>query len=589
MSLVESYLNLRNDSLCKLLNEMDETIQLEPLIEYQTLYKQYEKEPEKVKILITQRIDESFNKMCEKIFIENVDINYILGKLYFYEDIKFREKLKSISLDNLIIMMDYNSDIKSNYNYIKKHYYLLLFSLINNKIYENLVNEIEKITIDNLVKITKIITRISYNDINIDSYKNFINDKFDDIELVKKLINFIKENIIDYHENIKASDIDDNKNKNFTELINKYDIRFIIDNMKSNAYLLFEEYYKYVKTRYANYKGHIITFPIKELKNEIKLIKYFMFLISSDKNLLTNHNLSGLKKEKTNINRYVNEILLRIKSYLYDIEDSYNNNYSYYKIKINGTSEKYKNIDLALYKRDISTFQILKYNFAPDNLISSQHITDNLRPYIDMYKSFYLARYPDRDFEIDFIKSSLITKITCLEKDYYIHLALIQYVVLDIIVNNIEGICAKEVSSLLNIKLSLLNETFNSLLKIKIIKRISETKFIFNNEFTYDKSKISIFGLIKKYDDENSSAKAEREFMHDRSIILLCNFVNYAKHNEPFTIDFISEKLSTVVPFKFTRENLENALKDAMKDNYISEIKEGSADSPIQYRYEELE
>lgn len=72
-------------------------------------------------------------------------------------------------------------------------------------------------------------------------------------------------------------------------------------------------------------------------------------------------------------------------------------------------------------------------------------------------------------------------------------------------------------------------------------------------------------------------------------LLFYYNFVNYAKHNEPFTIDFISEKLSTVVPFKFTRENLENALKDAMKDNYISEMKEGSADSPIQYRYEELE
>ena len=80
-----------------------------------------------------------------------------------------------------------------------------------------------------------------------------------------------------------------------------------------------------------------------------KLVKYFMFLISI--------------KDKTNINRYVNEILLRIKTYLYDVEDSYNNNYSYYKIKIVGSSEKYKNANLALYKRDISTFQILKYNF----------------------------------------------------------------------------------------------------------------------------------------------------------------------------------------------------------------------------------
>jgi hypothetical protein len=574
MSLVDNsinrYLNLKNDSLVRLFKEMDENIKLDPLLEYQMLYKQYEKEPETVKTLVKQRIDENFTEMTKKIFIEKADVNYIIGKLYFYEDIKFRDKLKNISIDTLIIMMDYNLDVKENYNYVKKYYYSLLYATINCNIYDFLVNQLDKITIDNFVKLTKIITKISYNDINIDTYKSFINEKFDDIELVKKLIIFIKENIID----IKDTDMEDSKNQNFTELIHKYDIRFIIDNMKSNAYLLFEEYYKYVKARYINYKGPITTFPIKELKNDIKLVKYFMFLISI--------------KDKTNINRYVNEIVLRIKTYLYDVEDSYNNNYSYYKIKIVGSSEKYKNANLALYKRDVSTFQILKYNFAPDNLLTSSYISDNLQPYIDMYKSFYSARYPDRDFEVDFIKSNLITKITSLSKDYYIHLALIQYVVLDIIVNNKEGVCAKEISATLNIKLSLLNEAFNSLLKIKIIKRNSETKFVFNNEFTYDKSKISIFGLIKK-DDEDSAKTAEREFMHDRSIILLCNLVNYAKRNDPFTIDFVSEKLSTVVPFKFTRENLENALKDAIKDNYISEIKEGAADSVIYYRYEELE
>jgi hypothetical protein len=572
MNLVDiPYLNLKTDLLVKLFKDMDENIQLDPLIEYQILYKQYEKDPEAVKTFVKKRIDENFSKMCEKIFIEKADINYIIGKLDFYEDNKFRDKLKNISIDTLIMMMDYNLDVKQNYNYIKKYYYSLLFGIINCNIYEYLVNQMDKITIDNFVKLSKIITKISYNDINIDSYKKLISDKFDDIVLIKKLINFIKENIIDF----KDTDMENSKSHNFTELIHKYDIRFIIDNMKSNAYLLFEEYYKYVKARYLNYKGSITAFPIKELRNDIKLVKYFMFLISI--------------KDKTNINRYVNEILLRIKSYLYDIEDSYNNNYSYYKIKISGTSEKYKNINLALYKRDISTFQILKYNFAPDNLLTSSHISDNLRPYIDMYKSFYSARYPDRDFEVDFINSNLITKITCLSKDYYIHLALIQFIVLDIIVNSVEGICAKEISATLNIKLSLLNETFNSLLKIKIIKRNSETKFVFNNEFTYDKSKISIFGLIKKYDDEDSAKSVEREFMHDRSVILLCNLVNYAKRNDPFTIDFVNEKLSTVVPFKFTKENLENALKDAIKDNYISEIKEGAADSAILYRYEELE
>ena len=566
MSLVKKYLNFNNDTLQGMLNKVDNSIILDNLYEYQDLYKKYQDNPEHVFNILKEKLNESLNKRCDKIFIQNVDINYILNKFYFFENTKFYEKLKNLNIDNLITMMDYNSDIKINYNIIKKHYYLLLNDFINNKIYDLLINEWEKINVESFVKFSNIIYKMSFNDINIEKYKNLIADKFDNTSLVIKLIDYIKQYFID---NKDTSSIVSSE-----EIIKKYDFRFIIDNMKSNAYLFFEEYYKYVRLKYSNFNGSIIIFPIMELKNDIKLIRYFIFLISI--------------KEKTNINRYVNEILLKIKNYLFDIEDSYNNNYAYYKIKFCGSSDKYKNIDLSLYKRDIATFQILKYNFAPDNLINININSPNLEPYIDMYKSFYSSRYPDRDFEIDFIKSNLIVKITCLDKIYYIHLALLQYVVLDKIMNSgDDGICAKELALALNIKLSLLNDTFNSLLKIKIIKRISDTKFQFNRDFTFDKTKISIYGLIKK--EDKTSTKIEREFMHDRSIILLCNLINYAKHNDSFTIDFVQEKLVSRVPFKFTKEELENALKEAIKDNYLIEIKEGSAESPIQYKYEELE
>ena len=54
---VERYLNLKTDSLVKLFKDMDETIKLDPLIEYQSLYKQYETDPETVKTIIKKRID----------------------------------------------------------------------------------------------------------------------------------------------------------------------------------------------------------------------------------------------------------------------------------------------------------------------------------------------------------------------------------------------------------------------------------------------------------------------------------------------------------------------------------------------------
>ena len=505
----------------------------------------------------------------EKIFIPNVDINYILDKISFYENIKFYNILKNLHIDSLISMMDYNSNVKNNYIKIKKYYYSSLDKGLTN-VFDTLNNDWSKINLESFVKFAAIINKLNYNDIDIEKYKNLISEKFDEQSTVIKFIDFIKSSCInnqDSQENINDS-LD-------AEKLIKYNFRFILDNMKSNAYLLFEEYYKNIRIRYSIYNGNIANFPIDSLRKDIRLTKYFIYIIAN--------------KEKTNINRYVNEILLKTKNYLYDIEDSYNNNYSFYKMKFNATSEKYKNIDLSLYKRDIASFQMLKYNFAPDNLVKVNAKLCNLEPYIDMYKTYYSARYPDRDFEIDFIKSTLIVKINSLGKPYFIHLALIQYVVLDIIMNNKQGICAKQLASNINVKLSNLNETFNSLLKIKLIKRTSDTIFIFNDEFTYDKSKISICGLIKKDDKQNE--KTEREFLHDRSIILLCNLVNFSKHNSYFTIDVAQEKLSYKVPFKFSREDLEKAIAESLKESYIKEIQvpDNEDSSQTYYQYEELE
>ena len=572
MSLVERHLNLNNTNLQGFLSNLDNSIQINNLCEYQELYKKYQNNSDEVYEIIKLKMNNYIKKNMEKIFIQNVDINYILDKISFYENIKFYNILKSLQIDNLINMMDYNSNDKKNYNQIKKDYYSELDNELSNQVFDKFNEDWSKINLESFVKFSIIINKLSHNQINVEKYKNLISEKFDDQTTILKFIDFIKVSCIDNQNNQNNQDDLDI----ISDKLIKYNFRFILDNMKSNAYLLFEEYYKNIRIKYSSYNGILSNYPIDSLRKDIKLTKYFIYVIAN--------------KEKTNINRYVNEILLKTKNYLYDIEDSYNNNYSFYKMKFNTSSEKYKNVDLSLYKRDISSFQLLKYNFSPNNLVKVNTKLDKLEPYIDMYKTYYLARYPDRDFEIDFIKSNLIVKINSLGKPYFIHLALIQYIVLDIIMKNKQGICAKQLALDINVKISNLNETFNSLLKIKLIKRTSETIFAFNEDFNYDKSKISIFGLIKKDDKQNE--KAEKEFLHDRSIILLCNLVNYSKHNSFYTIDVVQEKLSYKVPFKFSKEDLEKTITEAIKENYIKEIQVPDSEqgsNQIYYQYEELE
>ena len=63
---VDRYLNLKTDSLVRLFKDMDENIKLDSLIEYQLLYKQYEKDPETVKTFVKKRIEENFTVMTKK-------------------------------------------------------------------------------------------------------------------------------------------------------------------------------------------------------------------------------------------------------------------------------------------------------------------------------------------------------------------------------------------------------------------------------------------------------------------------------------------------------------------------------------------
>ena len=131
MSLVEKHLNLNNTNLQDFLSSLDNTIQVNNLCEYQNLYLQYQNNTEEVYKIIKLKINEYIKKNIEKIFLPNVDINYILDKISFYENIKFYVILKNLQLDNIINMMDYiSNENKKNYNQIKKDYYLEL----NNKI-----------------------------------------------------------------------------------------------------------------------------------------------------------------------------------------------------------------------------------------------------------------------------------------------------------------------------------------------------------------------------------------------------------------------------------------------------------------------
>lgn len=595
MSLAERYLNITNNNFTFLVDneELNENIK-----SYQENFVLNHYNPENLKSNLLIKIHNYIDNVYNKINIEGADINYYLEHINIESKIKFVNIINLLKINNIISMMDYGQkhSLNNHYVYFRYEYFKYFnFRIINGKyninkkdglkILEELINDNwSNINFENLINFTSTINRMKFFNQNIDVFKNIFENKFNSKDNIDKLIVYLTQNFIedtetnqsDHQINNDFSDEYDNENYNEFENENelesrnkKFNFRFIIDNLKSNGYGLFEEYQIQVFNRYK----HSIVY--EQLKKDISLIHYFMKIIC--------------QKEATNVNRCVNEMLIRIRDYLFDIEDSYNSNQDYQKIRIDLQSEKYKTLDLKTLRRDKHNFIMLKYLFG-DPIIKNYKINKSIEPYFDIYRAFYSNRYPDREISFDIIKSSITGEIEYTDTKYYIHMATIQYIVLEAIMNSQSGLTINEISTQTNIPIISLKETINSLLKIKLVgktngKSIESIKIIENPNFSYEKTKISIYSLVQN-DKLTTNTEKPREFLHDRNIIVYSNLIDYVKKNKYFYQDTIEESIKYRIPFTITNEQLEYSINQAIKDTIVNKI-QVDTNEQILYQYNE--
>ena len=570
---------------------------IDEITNYQTLYKLKLMDINLVKNHLSDIISSYINQYHDKINIKDADINYFMKGISSSYNEKFSTIVNKMDINHIIKMLDYTNEKNTEegtFKILMNMYFKLFgekillskYGKTNKYLYEHINEDWSKINFDNLFNFANVLSKLKYNKIDTLEYDKLFQTKFDDIENINKIIDFVKKNYIQQKEQKEmVSDINETCKENTKNDELTYKFRFILENIKSNGFVLFEQYCKDVKTRYD-------TININMLNRDIKLVTHFIQIISSF--------------EKTNVNRYVNDMLINIRNYLFDLEETYYNNETYRKIKIRAESDKYKNIDICKFNRDLTTFQTFKYNcYNNENILGFTHnlntvetekntinyntANKNLVAYLDIYRSFYKTRYPDREIEYDFIDSTIIVKIKFDSGTYYIHMALLQYIVLDKIMNqkeDDEDITASTLSEIFGLSLAKLNDTFNSLLKIKIIGRTnsSDISFAFNKDFMFDQNKLSIADLVKKATETKAS---QREFIHDRNMIVFCNLVHYAKKNTYFSRDTIMEQLSYCVPFKLNDEYIDKAIEKAIEDEYIKlqEIPNANGISDIIYQY----
>jgi len=580
MSIIDRYLNFHNN--IEIFNNLGIEINTN-ILEYNKYYKEYINNPENIKNYIREQLSSYINKNYTLINIIDADINYYIEHINLFVKNKFSNVILKINIDHIISMTDYSTSSNKNYLFWRNEYYKMVYNDIlcgkykpvkyENKIkLEELINDNwTKINFNNLIEFTKTLNKINFFGQNVDNYIEIIAGKFDSNENIIKLLEYINKVFFEDFKNTKevlGNEIDNIiENVDWVKESKKYNFRFVIDNLKSNGYLLFEEFNKQIKIKYKKSQ------QIESIKKDKKLINYFIYIVS--------------QKNSNSVNRQVNEILLRIRDYICDLEDSHYNNIGYQKIIVKQESEKYQLIDLSQYNRTNATFNIFKYSHVNSqvnshtnlNQVSKFVLDSKIEPYFDIYKSYYNSRYPDREIEFDLYQSTMIVKIKFIEKTYYIHMGLIQYIVLDKIYSNQE-ISLLKISEQAQIPIENLQETINSLLQIKIIKHSNSTSIEnlilnINNDFVHDNNKISISSLIIKENDltTNSNTNSNhKEFIHDRNTIVLSNLYDYIKKNKTFTKDVLITELGYKIPFKINEEQINSCILTLLEKEHIIKI-----------------
>ena len=597
MSIINKYLNLNSNELILRKLEVDDKL-YSSLINYDICFKNYLNNPESLNDYIQKQMKTYIDKNYSLINVIDADINYYIEQINLFANKKLKNIVREINIEHIVSLCDYfkntkcDMSLENNYIYWSNKYYEMLYENIicgkykifsqNEKksIGDLLKDEWNKINFSNIIDFSNTLSKIKFMKQNVDEYINIIVNKFDEPENISKLIEYINKKLqIEQKSHSKSNtqlnksvnddmdmdmDMDDEQYNLVTESIenkSKYNFRFIIENLKSNGYLLFEELNNIIKNKYKKVQ------PIQTIKTDKRIINYCMYIISQKDSSLTN--------------RKVNEILIKMKNYLEDIEESYYNNLSYRKITVKQESEKYKSVDLSQYNRENATFTIFKYyNSTQTDMRDTKNLCLNsqIEPYFDIYKSYYTARYPDREIEFDPIQSTMIVKMVFISKVYYIHLSLIQYIVLDKLFNAKDGLGIKDISIQTNIPIKNLQETINSLLHIKLIKRfanatsVQDMKLFINHQFVHENNKISISSLIATKNNSSSENNEKKEFLHNRNTIILSNIYDYAKKNKIFTIDKIYNDLSkNKIPFEIELEQIMEGIKNMLEKEDIVE------------------
>ena len=170
---------------------------------YHKMYKQNLVNPSLVKDELVTRLNTHISMIYKKINVDNADINYYLDNIYSNKKTKFYDIIDQMEIIHIIKMLDYGREYNSsssNYKFLMDEYNKLFnIQIINGKfgksnklISQYMLDNWVQINFDSLLNYTEVLSKLKYHNYPTTEYDLIIQNKFDDITNITKLLDYIK-------------------------------------------------------------------------------------------------------------------------------------------------------------------------------------------------------------------------------------------------------------------------------------------------------------------------------------------------------------------------------------------------------------
>lgn len=541
---------------------------------------------------LVNNVEESFVECCLKILDNNSsDVNriklnfliqYLIQRGYEYTmdiiirmfqiyfdkvSLEIQNSLDNESFNPLYFLDKYDNINKNTYNLARNLNYI-----DKNIINENKSNRSTILVVKSYMFYNTIINRLyRCNDKNMYIYE-ILSDSLQQSQKMDELSRLFK--IIQFYNKLSFVVREDREKYFNLDLNNKFVLK-VGDASNKLLEMISNVMNENIKNLLKVTDMKIIEEKINEIRDlinmgsnivEDKTLFMLLYRANLSERLLNKQTNADIENELlTSLNYFDNpDIYAKMKYQINDIKSSKHYNETYKKINVQVKSEKYKNLDANSLNKEKADFTVARsyaWDLKDDETLN---VPPEVSVYFDIFNGYYKSKYPDRELNCQYDKSTSVVRLELNNKIYNIHMTLPQLIVLTVI-NNSGTISAINISKQLNMPLRRLGGILNSLIAVKLLNReegaANDPNLLFslNQNCSFLEENVSLISLMRKNKCENEISDT----------VLKAEILSFIAQNENTTLENIMLFLEEKLKLKIEQSRVNNILQQQIKSNVV--------------------